>query len=149
IRSVNDHVVVGHKLRRVFTGETTLVQFDLDLRIDVVQAVPRGVQLASTDVFRSVKNLTLKIGKIDVVEIDNANRANTGGCQIKRDGRSESSSTDAQNARSFESTLPLGCYLGHDEMPRVTLQFFNIQSKRTAALIINDAPIHMPEYSST
>ena len=143
IRSINDHVVAGHKLRRVFTGETALVQFDLDLRIDVVQAIAGRLQLAATDVFCSVKNLALKIRKIDIVKIYNADCPNAGGCQIKRGRRSESSGADAQDARSFESTLPLGCNLGHDEMTRVALQFFNVQVHRAAAFVVNDAPIHM------
>src|SRR5205814_9136388 len=45
IRSINDYVVTGHELRRVCTGETAFVQFDLDLRIDVVQAIPGRLQL--------------------------------------------------------------------------------------------------------
>ena len=80
IRSINDYVVTGHKLRRVFTGETALVQFDLDLRIDVVQAIPGRLQLAATDIFCSVKNLALKVGKIDIVKIHNADCPNAGGC---------------------------------------------------------------------
>jgi hypothetical protein len=119
------------------------VQFGLDLWIDVVQPIPRRLQLAPTNVLCSVKNLPLKIGQIDIVEIDNAERPNAGGCQIKRGRRSKSSGADAQDARSFESILTLGCNLGHDEVTRVALQFFNAQSHRTAALVINDAPIHI------
>ena len=119
------------------------MQFGLDLRIDVVQPIPRGLQFAPTDVLCSVKNLPLKIGQIDVVEIDNAEGPNAGGCQIKRGRRSKSSGADAQDARSFESILTLGCNLGHDEMTRVALQLVNVQSHRAAALVINDAPIHM------
>jgi hypothetical protein len=90
-----------------------------------------------------VKNLPLKIGKIYIVEIDNADDADASRCQIKRRRRSESSGADAQNARSFESALPLGCNLGHDEMTRVALQFVNVQPHRTAAFVIDDAPIHV------
>ena len=143
IRSVNDHIVPGHKLRCVFTGETARVQFDFDLRVNVVQAISRGFQFISADIFCAVKNLPLKIGKIDLVEIDNTNGPNAGSRQIKRSRRSKSSCPDAQDARSFESILPLGRNLGHDEMTRVTLQFFNIQSHRFAALVINNAAIHM------
>jgi hypothetical protein len=89
-----------------------------------------------------MKNLPLKIGQIDIVEIDYAEGPNAGGCQIKRGRRSESSGADAQNARSFESILTLGCDFGHDEMTRVALQFFNVQSHRTAALVVNDASLH-------
>jgi hypothetical protein len=86
--------------------------------------------------------LPLKIGQIDVVEIDNAEGPNAGGCQIKRGRRSKSSGADAQDARSFESILTLGCNLGHDQVTRVALQFFNAQSHRTAAIVIDDASLH-------
>ena len=89
-----------------------------------------------------MKNLPLKIGQIDVVEIDNAEGADAGGCQIKRGRRSESSGADAQDSRSFESILTLGCNLGHDEVTRVALQFFNAQSHRAAAIVINNASLH-------
>ena len=108
-----------------------------------MQAIPRGLQFTSADVLCSVENLPLKIGKIDIVEIDNADGPNARSCEIKRSRRSKSSGTDAQDARSFESILPLGGNLGHDEMTGVALQFFNIQSHRPAALVINNAAIHM------
>src|SRR4029077_18779688 len=119
-----------------------LVQFCLDLRIDVVQSIPRRLQFAPTDVLCSVKNLPLQIGQIDIVEIDDAEGPDAGGCQIKRGRRSKSSGADAQDARSFESILTLGCNLGHYEVTRVALQFFNVQSDRTAAIVINDASLH-------
>jgi hypothetical protein len=112
------------------------------LRIDVVQAIPRRLQLAPTYVFCSVKNLPLKIGKIDVVEIDNADCADAGGGKIKRSRRSKSAGADAQDVRSLESILSLGRNLGHDKMTRVALQFVNVQSHRTGALVINDASVH-------
>jgi hypothetical protein len=90
-----------------------------------------------------VKNLALKIGKIDVVKVDDAKSPNAGGCKVKRSRRAESSGADAQDACSFESTLPLGRNLGHDKMTRVALQFLDVQPHRSAALVINDAPIHM------
>src|SRR5207237_10846249 len=113
-------------------GETTHVLFYLDLMVNLDQAISRVFQFISADIFLSVKNLPLNIGKIDLVEIDNTNGPNAGSRQIKRSRRSKSSCPDAQDARSFESILPLGRNLGHDEMTRVTLQFFNIQSHRFA-----------------
>jgi hypothetical protein len=86
--------------------------------------------------------LPLKIGQIDIVEIDDAEGPDSGGCQIKRGRRSKSSGADAQNARSFESILTLGCDLGDDEVTRVALQLFNAQSHRTATIVINDASLH-------
>jgi hypothetical protein len=89
-----------------------------------------------------VENLPLEIREIDIVEIDNADCADAGSRQVKRSGRSESSRADAQDTCGFEAVLPFGCDLGHDEMTRVPLQFFNIQLHRGAALVIDDASRH-------
>src|SRR5207245_119745 len=73
IRAVHDQVVLRDQLGCVLTGETALVQFDFDLRIEVAQAVPRRFQFAAANVLCSVKNLPLQIRKIDIVEINNPN----------------------------------------------------------------------------
>src|SRR5438876_6010536 len=59
IRAVHDHVVLPDKLGCVLTGETALVQFDVDLRIDVPQAVPRRFQFVAANILCSVENLPL------------------------------------------------------------------------------------------
>jgi len=76
-----------------------LIQFDLDLRIDVAEPVVGRFQFAAANVLCSMKYLPLKIRKIDVVEIDNADCPDAGGREIKRSRRSESAGADAQNAR--------------------------------------------------
>ena len=48
------------------------MQFDVDLRIDVAQSVSRRFQFAASDVLCPVKYLPLQVGKINVVEINNA-----------------------------------------------------------------------------
>src|SRR5262245_40571691 len=95
IRSINDNVIFCHEVGCVFTGKPAFVQFDFYLRIDIVQAIPSRLQFAPADVFCSVKNLSLEIGKIDIVEIDNPNCPDASGCQVKRGWRSKSSGTDA------------------------------------------------------
>src|SRR5436190_13197072 len=96
-----------------------------------------------------MKNLPLKIGQIYLVEIDNTEGANSRGCQIEGCRRSKTSSTDAQNPRSFESMLTLGGNLGHDQMARVPLQFSNAQPHHTASIVINDASLHGMAYINT
>ncbi len=71
------------------------MQFDINLRIDVSQAISRRLQLAPTDVLCSVKNLALEIGKIDIVKIDNSNRPDPGCGKIQRSRRTKSAGTDA------------------------------------------------------
>ena len=120
IRAVHDHIVLRDKLECVLTGETALVQFDVDLRIDVPQAVPRRFQFGAANILCSVENLPLQIRKIDIVEIDDANRANAGRRKIQCSRRSQTTRADAQNTRRFQAPLPRGRNLGHDQMARIT-----------------------------
>ena len=90
-----------HNLRSVFAGETALVQFDLDLRVDVAKPVLCRFQFGAADVFCSVKNLPLQIGKIDVIEIDNPDSSDTSCSEIERGRGPESASANTQNPRSL------------------------------------------------
>src|ERR687891_1687388 len=84
IRPVNHHIISRHKFRRVFAGETALMQFDLDLRIDIAQTIPSRFEFASADVICSVEDLPLEIRKVDIVEIDNSNHADAGRSEVER-----------------------------------------------------------------
>ena len=75
------------------------MQFDLDLRVDVAEPVPRRFQFVAADVLCSVKNLSLQIRKIDLIEIDNSNCPDAGCREIERGRGPESAGADAQNAR--------------------------------------------------
>ncbi len=58
------------------------MQFEIDVGIEIVQPIAGRFQFASPYVFCSVKDLPLQIGKIDIVEIDQPNRAYARCCQI-------------------------------------------------------------------
>ena len=119
-----------------------MVQFDLDLRVDVAEPVLRGFQFAAADVLCSVKNLALQVGKIHLIEIDNPDCSDAGCCEIKRGRRPESAGANAQNASCLQPALPLGRNFRHDKMTRVALQFRSTQMCRGAPFIIDDASLH-------
>src|SRR5262245_42803802 len=77
IRTVNDYVVVSDNSLRILSGQPALVQFNLDLRVDVVQSIARRFKFASANVLCSVKNLPLQIGKIDTIEVDQPKLSHT------------------------------------------------------------------------
>ena len=66
-----------------------------------------------------VKDLALQIGKINNIEIDNAERADAGGGQVQRQRRAQPAGADAQHSRLLQLELPLHADLGHDEVARV------------------------------
>jgi hypothetical protein len=77
------------------------MRFDFDLRIDIAQPVACRFQFAAADVLCSVKNLPLKIGKIDSVEIDKSEGSYTSCRQVERNRGAQTASADTQNARSL------------------------------------------------
>src|SRR4051794_12010060 len=149
IGAVHDQVVISDDLLRVGAGEAAFVQLEFDLRIDIQEPVAGRCQFAAADVLCSVKNLPLQVAKIDTVEIDDAERSNAGCCQIKRSWGAEAASANAQNARCLESLLTVRSHFGHDEMPRVALQFCRTQLAAAGALRIDDAFLHVATYCST
>ena len=120
------------------------MQFDVDLRIDVAQSVSRRFQFAASDVLCPVKYLPLQIGKIDGVEVDDANCSHA--CCRKIEGRRgpQSPSADAQDARCLYSALPVSCHFGHDKVARIALQFLSAQVHGAGTLIIDNASLHAP-----
>src|SRR5207249_12121786 len=107
------------------------------LRIDVTQAVARRLQFAAANILCSVENLPLQIRKIDIVKIDEADRADAGRRKIQSSRRSQTACTDAQNTRRFQTALPRWRDLGHDQMARITFPLFSAQLHRVAAFVID------------
>src|SRR4051812_20665358 len=70
-----------------------------------------------------MQDLTLKIGMINHIEIDEAQAAHAGGGEIKRERRAEATGTDQKNRGRLEALLTFDRHLRHDQMPRVTGDF--------------------------
>ena len=68
-----------------------------------------------------MQNLPLQIRKIDIIEIDNSNRADASRGQVKRSWRSEPARADAQDAGRLQPLLSLRGDFGHQKMARITL----------------------------
>ena len=63
-----------------------------------------------------MKDLTLEIGKVHDVVIDQTQSTDTGGGQIKRNGRTEAPCSDTENTGCLDSFLTIEGYLRHDEV---------------------------------
>jgi hypothetical protein len=84
-----------------------LVKLDVDVRIDVVQACPSGLQLRAANCGGAVQNLALQIGKIDVVVINQSDGANSGRREVQRDRRTQSTGAYQQHPRPFQTALSI------------------------------------------
>ena len=94
------------------------------LRIDVLHHLHGGEGLGLTHIPSLVNNLTMQIGEIDGVEIDDADVADARRREVGEDRRAQSAGADDNDARGLELLLPLQRHLRHDEMASVTADLF-------------------------
>jgi hypothetical protein len=60
------------------------VGHDLDVRVELVQPVPRRLHLGPAHVVRVVQQLALEVRELDLVEVDQPERSHTGRGQVHR-----------------------------------------------------------------
>src|SRR5207244_12649336 len=82
VRAVDDHVIVDEQPQRVLAGQTGLVSFDLDVRIDVLETILRRSDLGAPDVLGAVNELSMQVRCVDHIEINQTEPANTGRREI-------------------------------------------------------------------
>src|SRR5215204_5095210 len=120
VRPVHDHVVFAEQSERVLARQARLVRLDLHVRVDVVEAVARRLDLRPPDVLCAVDDLALEVRGVHHVEVHDAERADAGRRQIHPRRRAQAPRPDHQHARGFELALTLDADLGHDEVTTVT-----------------------------
>ena len=119
VSAVDDHVVVARDLERVVRRERHVVALDLHVRVDVANAIGRGVELRSPDIARPVDYLALEVGDVDGIEVDETQRSNACGSEIKCGGRSEAACTYEEDLRCFQFFLAFSSDLVQYEVAAV------------------------------
>src|SRR5438067_1831079 len=99
VGAIDDDVEAAEDVQRVRRGQSIGERFDLDVRVDVVQSVPRCIDLAQADFRRAVENLALQVAAIDDVEVRDPQRSDTGGGEIQSSGRTQSTGAYEHHAR--------------------------------------------------
>ena len=80
-----------------------------------------------------MQQLPLQVADVDDVEIDDAERADAGGRQVHRGGRSETARADAQHLRGFQRALPVHADFGKDQVTAVAPDLVARQRRQSAA----------------
>jgi hypothetical protein len=105
----------------------------LDVGIDAFDRFLRGLGLWASDIFRTVGDLALKVGKINGVEVEHADFADAGGGQVHGNWGAESAGANAQYAGGTDFLLPGQSNFRQDEVTRVAAYFVVVQFHRTWA----------------
>src|SRR6185295_2753823 len=108
---------------------------DADLRIDRGEALAGGVYLGPSDVGGAEQDLTLQIGQIDLVGVDQGQRPDAGGSE-KVGGRvTQAADADDQRMRVGKALLRVDTQLGQQHVPAVTEQL-RVVHRRFRCLLV-------------
>src|SRR5216110_1756437 len=97
------------------------------MRVQAAQAILRRRKLRAPHVRRSMQQLALQVAEVNDVEVDDADTSHTGGGEVHRSRRSETTRADAEDTSGFQLLLSVDADLRHDEMPRVPFDLVGVQ----------------------
>ncbi len=100
---------------------------DTHVGVHAVQAILRGVDLRTTDVIGREHHLALQVGEVDVVEIDEADRADTGRGEVQADRGAEAAGAHDQHTGVAQLLLPLPADFGKRDVSRVALNLITLE----------------------
>ena len=100
---------------------------DRDVRIEPRDHGFRAVHLAPADIVGAEDHLPLQIRQRHRVVVDDAERADPGGGEIKQHRRAQPAGADHQHARSFQLGLAGSADLAQHDVARVAFKFLGIE----------------------
>src|SRR5689334_6411037 len=110
---------------------------DLHLGIDMREGPACALDLGGADALGHMDDLALEVGEIDLVIIDDAERADARCSEIKQERRAEAAGADHQHPRLQQLLLAFFADLVQHQMPGVALELRLAQFHCTPALSLN------------
>ena len=84
VGAVDDHVVALDDVEDVVGRQPGVVGDDVDVGVERHERLLRRVDLAVADPVEVVQDLALQVGRVDLVHVDDADRADAGGGEVER-----------------------------------------------------------------
>jgi hypothetical protein len=129
IGAVADDVVALDQRQRVVRRQPYRVLDDRDQRVDRARTRRSRSDLCPADVGRGVGNLTLQVGQLDHVIIDDPQRANARRGQIQQQGTTEATGADHQHPGIAQAALPDTADLLQQDVAGVAADFGFVEYK--------------------
>jgi len=120
IHPVNHDIVGPDTVQRVVGVQAILIRFDYDFGIDQTDFFFRGLDLGLSNIRRVMEDLSLEIGSIHGVVIDDANGSYAGCGQIQGRRRAQPSCADYKYFRLGDFRLSLPSHFGEKDVPTVS-----------------------------
>ena len=119
---MSTHVVSRDQRERILPREARGKRVDADVGVECLQPGARRGHLLRSHRARVVQHLSLQVGGVHPVVVDDADAPDPGGGQVERRRRAESSCTDEQHRGLPEALLPCLSDLGQEDVPAVAPQ---------------------------
>ena len=127
VAAIGHEVVGSNEFEGIPAGQAGGVQEDFDVRIEAGEGVAGRFGLGAAEVRGAMKDLALKIGEVHLVEIHQAQLADTGRRQVEGDGGAEATGAEAKDAGGANFLLAFEADFGQAEVTRVTAQFVIVE----------------------
>ena len=127
VRPVDDHVPAAQQTQSVVGRQTSPVGDDLDVGVERPDRLGRRIHLGTPHGGCDMDDLALEVGDIDVVVVDEPDRAHPGGRQVQGCRCPEPAGTDEQDPGRADALLPHEPHLRHQRVAVVALQLIAAQ----------------------
>jgi len=134
VRSVEHDIVLLHERHRICRREPVRVQVHVYMRIQIVQTVARRLEPGSPHVARAMQDLSLQVGDVNPVVVDQPDRPHTGGGEIERRWRPESTGPDDEHTGGLEPLLSLDADIGQGQMPCIAVSLVGGECRKVSGV---------------
>ncbi len=107
---------------------------DVDVGIDVPQALGGGLGLGPAHRGVAEEDLPMQIALVHHVEIHDPQRADSGGGEVEPQRRAQAAGADHQHLGRLELLLPHGAHLGQDQVAAVLADLAGGQLRQLAQI---------------
>lgn len=134
VGAVEDEIVilVADDVADVLRGHHLVVGVDLDVGVHRRDGLLARLHLSLADVLRLVDDLALQVREVDDVEVDEADGADAGGCEIHRSRCAEAARADDEHLAGEQFLLPLAADFVEDDVAGIAFDLFVRQSAHLA-----------------
>ena len=122
VAAVEDEVVVAEEPGGVGFSQPFVVGLDADGGVERPDGGGGALGLGPADAVRAVDHLALEVGDIDIVVVDDAERADPSGGEIEQDRRAEAARAHRQHARGQQLLLPRAAHLRQNQVAGVAVE---------------------------
>src|SRR6185437_5373205 len=133
VRSVHNDIEVTHDFERVHRVEPSVEGLEMNVWIHIVDAIARRVEFGATDVGCTVQDLSMQVGCVHDIEVNQSESADAGSREIQGARGAQTTGSDQQDASIPEATLPFDAYLIEDEVTRVAEDLFRAERRKSVA----------------